>query len=70
MLVGVAVGFTAWNNFCTTAGVSVPRRVPFAMASISFLEPYLVTIGDQLTSDRARGVGKLRDIVYYCWDCR
>jgi len=37
ILVGVEVGFTAWNSFCTTAGVSVPRRVPFSIASIQSL---------------------------------
>jgi hypothetical protein len=31
---GVAVGLTAWKSFCTTAATSVPRMVPFAIASI------------------------------------
>jgi hypothetical protein len=31
--VGVDVGWTAWNGFCTTAGTCVPVIVPFASVS-------------------------------------
>jgi hypothetical protein len=37
ILVGIAVGTADWNIFCTAAGTSVPRSVPFAMASVKWL---------------------------------